>query len=796
MKHLFKKSLAVILTAVMLMSTMPFTVSAAEIDSEEVSATGKTVLIPDFELPSKYSSKDLGFTTPVRRQKGDSCWAYAAMATLETRLKSDDISLNPSFSPMHLYYAANGAHGLGKSDAVGYFTSWRGAKTEQDFPEDTNEENFDEYDANAKVTVGINSIMCLDCPDIDTAKVAIYKYGAVFGNYLNNDYFFNKETSSYYLDRNIYDEGTGHAVCVVGWDDDYPRSNFKEGIQPNGNGAWLCKNSWGKNWGEEGYFWISYEDDYMLNASGNYAIVDYQFLNENIKLYQNETSSTYKSVSYKKATYINAFDFKDNYTVIDKINFVTVSQGKEYSLYYIPFDDDLSMPSTDQNTWKKIYTGKVEHCGYISADVEDFVVENGKGAIGVKFNNKGEIGFLSSAKRVQSGNSYLIYDNGNSPEKLPEDQSFIIKVVANKLINTTGDCSWILDAEGTLTISGDGAMGYYNADNYAPWKGSKVKKVIIEDGVTNIGDWAFANCPNLSSVTIPDSVTYIGSSAFENCPNLTSVFIPNSVTSIGTRAFGYNNDNVVDGFTISGYKGSTAETYANSNNIPFVAIKNIIASGTTGDCTWELDDEGTLTISGNGTIEYGSWKHLHFSKVVIEDGVTYIDDDAFSGCKYLTEITIPNSVTSMGWDVFSECSSLISVTIPKSINTIEENAFYDCTSLRSIIIPDSVNHISNYAFYGCPNLTIYGKKGSYAETYANNNHIDFTAFEIGDVNSNNVVEIRDVTEIQKGLVGLIELSDKQIAAADANGDGKVDINDVTHLQFYLAEFDGIVLGKS
>ncbi len=927
MKHLFKKSLAVILTAVMLMSTVPFTVSAAEIDSEEVSATGKTILIPDFELPSRYSSKDLGFTTPVRRQKGDSCWAYAAMATLETRLKSDDTSLNPSFSPMHLYYAANGAHGLGKSDAVGYFTSWRGAKTENDFPENTKEEDFDKYDANAKTTVCINSVMCLDCPDIDTAKVAIYKYGAVFGNYLNNDYFFNKETSSYYLDRNIYDEGTGHAVCVVGWDDNYSRLNFKKGLQPSNDGAWLCKNSWGKNWGEEGYFWISYEDDYMLNASGNYAIVDYQFIDDNVKLYQNETYSGYKSVTYKKATYINAFDFKDNFTVIDKINFVTVSQGYEYSLYYIPFDDDLSMPSTDQNTWKKIYTGKVEHCGYTSADIEDFVVENGKGAIGVKFNSSGKIGFLSSAKRVQSGNSYLIYDNGNSPEKLPEDQSFIIKVVANKLINTTGDCTWILDGEGTLTISGDGAMEDYNADNYAPWKGSKVKKVIIEDGVTNIGDWAFANCPNLSSVTIPDSVTsignfafsncsgltsvkipssvtnigtgifsscskltnikvdndnpaycsyfgdlynkdrttllqyapgypnssfvvpdsvnciynyafhgctiltsviipdsvttigydafsgcnkltsvsipesvtYIGVRAFENCPDLTSVVIPKSVTSIGTKAFGYYNDNVIDGFTITGYKGSTAENYANSNGITFIKnINGLIASGTTGDCTWTINKNGVLTISGNGAMEdeFSPWSHMHFSKAVIRNGVTYIGDDAFLDCKYLTEITIPNSVTSMGWDVFSGCSSLKSVTIPKSINKIDTNAFSDCTSLRSIIIPDSVNDIADGAFYGCSNLIIYGKKGSYAETYANNNHIDFTAFEIGDVNFNNTIDIKDVTEIQKGFVGLIELSDKQLAAADANGDGRVDINDVTHLQLYLAEFDGIVLGKS
>lgn len=939
MKNLFKKSLAVILTAVMLMSTVPFTVSAAEIDSEEVSATGKTVLIPDFELPSKYSSKDLGYTTRVRYQTGPSCWAYAAMATLETRLKSDDKSLSPSFSSMHLYYAANGAHGLGKSDDVGYFTSWRGPKTDKDFPDGTYEEDFDEYDANAKTTVGVNSVMCLDCPDIDTAKVAIYKYGAVVGNYVNNNDFFNKATSSYYYDSNISDEGMGHSVCVVGWDDDYPRSSFKEGIQPSENGAWLCKNSWGDTWGEEGYFWISYEDGYLFNFTGNYAFVDYQFIDDNVKLYQNETcgyNNSYhrQGANYKGATYVNAFEFIDNYTVIDRINFATSYQGLEYSIYYIPFDDDLSMPSPDRNTWKTLYTGTVEYSGYISADIDDVVVENGKGAIGIKLFNEtsstvtspvasssafSRIKYVSSSQygvEVQSGNSY-IFNANNSTEKLDDGKAFVIKAVANKLINTTGDCTWILDAEGTLTISGNGAMGYYNADNYAPWKGNKVKKVIIEDGVTNIGDWAFANCPNLSSVTIPDSVTsignfafsncsgltsvkipssvtnigtgifsscskltnikvdndnpaycsyfgdlynkdrttllqyapgypnssfvvpdsvnciynyafhgctiltsviipdsvttigydafsgcnkltsvsipesvtYIGVRAFENCPDLTSVVIPKSVTSIGTKAFGYYNDNVIDGFTITGYKGSTAENYANSNGITFIKnINGLIASGTTGDCTWTINKNGVLTISGNGAMEdeFSPWSHMHFSKAVIRNGVTYIGDDAFLDCKYLTEITIPNSVTSMGWDVFSGCSSLKSVTIPKSINKIDTNAFSDCTSLRSIIIPDSVNDIADGAFYGCPKLTIYGKKSSYAESFANNNHLDFIAFEIGDVNFNNTIDIKDVTEIQKGFVGLIELSDKQLAAADANGDGRVDINDVTHLQLYLA----------
>lgn len=106
-------------------------------------------------------------------------------------------------------------------------------------------------------------------------------------------------------------------------------------------------------------------------------------------------------------------------------------------------------------------------------------------------------------------------------------------VIAN---GTTGDCTWALDEECTLTISGNGAMKNYGFDNYAPWKGDKVKSLIIEEGVTNIGNVAFTYCHNLSSVTIPNSVTSIGSYSFEWC-GLDSVTIPDSVRSIGHFAF-------------------------------------------------------------------------------------------------------------------------------------------------------------------------------------------------------------------------------------------------------------------
>ena len=100
-----------------------------------------------------------------------------------------------------------------------------------------------------------------------------------------------------------------------------------------------------------------------------------------------------------------------------------------------------------------------------------------------------------------------------------------------------GNLTWVL-SDGTLTVSGIGAMKDYAANN-APWRSSRSSITTVEIGedVTSIGNYAFENCTGLISVTIPDSVTSIGNSAFDGCTGLTSVTIPNSVASIGIYAF-------------------------------------------------------------------------------------------------------------------------------------------------------------------------------------------------------------------------------------------------------------------
>ncbi len=144
--------------------------------------------------------------------------------------------------------------------------------------------------------------------------------------------------------------------------------------------------------------------------------------------------------------------------------------------------------------------------------------------------------------------------------------------------------------------------------------------------------------------------------------------------------------------------------------IPLGAVSVFAAtSGTTGDCTWTLDDNGHLTISGNGAMgdydgECGPWG-TSITSITIEDGVTTIGNSAFYACDYLMTVDIPNSVTTIGNDAFFYCSSLTSVDIGDSVTAIGDGAFNFCQRLKSVTIGDSVTTIGRDAFRSCTRLT-------------------------------------------------------------------------------------------
>lgn len=258
--------------------------------------------------------------------------------------------------------------------------------------------------------------------------------------------------------------------------------------------------------------------------------------------------------------------------------------------------------------------------------------------------------------------------------------SFMPIIASAATSGTCGDnLTWTLDNNGTLTISGTGDMDDwgYTTDAYSynvPWWSNcdSIKNVIIENGVTSVGDNAFIFCRSLTSITIPNSVTSIGDNAFSDCSSLTNITIPNSITSIGDDTF----------FSCI----SLTNIFVDANNQYYSSENGILFN----------KDKSTLIkyALGKNDIEYA-----------IPTSVTNICHSAFYGCMNLTSVTIPNSVISIGSDAFSNCIGLTSIIIPGSVTSICDHTFYNCSNLKNITIPDSITSIGDRAFASCRSLT-------------------------------------------------------------------------------------------
>ena len=289
------------------------------------------------------------------------------------------------------------------------------------------------------------------------------------------------------------------------------------------------------------------------------------------------------------------------------------------------------------------------------------------------------------------------------------------------------EITWTLSDDGTLTISGTDMPDYdYLNDILAPWDEKKINKVVIENGVTNIGNYAFCSLP-ITSITIPKSVKKIGEGAFQYCSALTSITIPNSVTSIGDWAFNGsgltsiiipNSITSIGWNTFSGCPSLTSVTIPNSvQNIGMFAFSgcSALTSVNIGNSVTSIDSYAfyrcpslasiTIPNSVKSIGKYAFYECLGLTSVIIGNSVTSIGHSAFYCCSSLISVTIGNSVTSIGDYAFEGCSDITSINIPASVTSIGFEAFFGCSSLKSISIPYSVTSIGDNAFCACSGLT-------------------------------------------------------------------------------------------
>ena len=251
----------------------------------------------------------------------------------------------------------------------------------------------------------------------------------------------------------------------------------------------------------------------------------------------------------------------------------------------------------------------------------------------------------------------------------------------------------------TLTITGTGAMPDFDFPNgnLAPWwnyealgmnaiseidfdiKGN-LKRVIIGDGVTNVGDYALFCLPAATQVTLPESVTRIGRYGIAMCSKLTGMSIPKSVTEIGDFGLAGNGLTAVtlpDGLQSLG-RGAF-DTCASLTNTTLPAAITAVPGKCFADCT------KLLNVKYAGT-------------------VTAIGDLAFESCKSLVTAPIPATVTELGASAFTGCTALTDVTLPAGVTAIPDGCFQGCTALKDMKLPGTVTSVGHNAFTGCTAL--------------------------------------------------------------------------------------------
>ena len=354
---------------------------------------------------------------------------------------------------------------------------------------------------------------------------------------------------------------------------------------------------------------------------------------------------------------VNAHDFEVDgiyYNITDEANkTVYVTSGVKYT-------GGVVIPNSvtyNGNTYSVTSIGDEAfyNCsGLTSIEIPNSVTSIGNNAF---YNCSGLTSII-----VKEGNT--VYDSRNNCNAIIETSSNTLlngcknTVIPNSVTSIENEafsnCSGLTSIEIPNSVTSIGSFAFEGCTG--------LTSITIGNSVTSIGNYAFYNCSGLTSITIPNSVTSIGEYMFSDCTGLTSITIPNSVTSIGEDAF----------YRCSG-------------------LKEVHITDLSAWCNIDFEDDDSNPLS------YADNLYLNdelITELVVPDGITKINNYAFSGCSGLTSITIPNSVTSIEWGAFYGCS------LKKiELNCKEPPRCFDYNnSIKEVIIGNSVTSIGNYVF--------------------------------------------------------------------------------------------------
>lgn len=274
------------------------------------------------------------------------------------------------------------------------------------------------------------------------------------------------------------------------------------------------------------------------------------------------------------------------------------------------------------------------------------------------------------------------------------------------------DVTWVLSNDGVLTLSGYGETYNYESRN-APWYDlrDRIKKIVIEENVTDLGSYLFEDCENLLTLDYKGERGGLSTNFLIDCPNIESVIIPDEINAWGTPIIS-NCEKLTVYCKKSAYNIFGSLRAGNTNFSVIDAdsdyiIEQDILYGYIGNAKRVIIPDGVKEIG------YEACSYLtNTEEIVLPNSVEYFSNMAFEHCSKLRKINIPDSVSEFGPAVFEGCTQLSSITLPHAVSRVPSSAFCGCTGLKTIIWPKNVTSVAWFAFSECTSLSTIFYEGS------------------------------------------------------------------------------------
>ena len=671
-----------------------------------------------------------GIEMKVEEQDYSDCWTFASLNTIETNLALNGYG-DYDFSETHLdymeslsdrqYYKGRTLHSGGFfAEFKDYLKRKDGVVLNSEVPYGTTYDDPAEIDYLKSLKQRANCKEFVDMPTIDkysktyseeellTFRNAVKKHlmenGALYAS-------VDSEKIVEYKGKQVLNSKSthaDHAITIIGWDDEFPVENFPTSCKPQNKGAYIVLNSWGSDWGENGIFYVSYED-YLIESDmqgvKNAYLVDPLYISighepakvnyiqgesfntTGLIVYANYQDGTFEPITnYEISPKVLGLDdteititYKSGETTQEvkqkiKVSSSKIKCGENIYAYYNEQIRSLDIEGTGEtydytNIQENPFTGlnikriivkeninKVNNLGNISGLEELYFLD------GCNISN---MNLKPNTVKIyaKKGSSIITYCNNNNIECVQYDVYYKCGDTAYAFLNKSNGNIYIEGAKDT----------YDYLASEIPWKDEikNIKYVELGDDITKIGEKLFYDATGLKTVKTGKNLLQIGQYAFYGSVNLENIEMNNKLEAIKARAF-YNCESLKAIDLPKSLAKMEESAFYNCKSLSYIKIPK------------NLEEIPPYAFCYSG-----------LEKLDMEYGVKYIKERAFDHCESLKEVSFPETIWFISNYSFNHCINLEEVELEYGISQLGDDAFSECTKLKELVIPNSVASYGN-----------------------------------------------------------------------------------------------------